>query len=111
MQSYPLLCAGSVQVIGATLGSVVVNIAGRRSLLIASTGLCSLSMGLLGTVFFLKKHEPESVIIQVISFGIHSTMIHLFIPGCWVLASPGVPPHFYICLHSWAGARALGLPR
>ena len=74
-----------MQVIGATLGSVVVNIAGRRSLLIASTGLCSLCMGLLGTVFFLKKHEPESVIIQVPRV-IRNIIIHSLLQaaGAWL---------------------------
>ena len=51
---------------GTTGGTVILNIVGRRSLLIFSTGFCSLFMGMLGTLFFLKSHEPSSVIITTV---------------------------------------------
>ena len=49
--------------VGTTVGTIILNFVGRRSLLIFSTGFCSLFMGALGTVFFLKSQEPSSVII------------------------------------------------
>ena len=57
------ILVGCVQVLGTTFGTIILNIVGRRSLLMFSSGLCSLFMGMLGTIFFLKQHEPESVIV------------------------------------------------
>ena len=57
------ILVGCVQVLGTTVGTVILNITGRRPLLMLSTGLCSLFMGKLGTIFFLKTHEPSSVIV------------------------------------------------
>ena len=57
------ILVGCVQVLGTTVGTVILNITGRRPLLMLSTGLCSLFMGMLGTIFFLKTHEPNSVIV------------------------------------------------
>ena len=49
-----------LQVLGTSLATLLLNVAGRRPLLMISTGLCSLFMGMLGTIFFLKEHEPQS---------------------------------------------------
>ena len=57
------ILVGCVQVVGTTVGTVILNIAGRRPLLMLSTGMCSLFMGMLGTIFFLKSYEPNSVIV------------------------------------------------
>ena len=57
------ILVGCVQVLGTTVGTIILNIAGRRPLLMLSTGLCSLFMGMLGTIFFLKTHEPNSEIV------------------------------------------------
>ena len=57
------ILVGCVQVLGTTVGTVILNITGRRPLMMLSTGLCSLFMGMLGTIFFLKTHEPSSVIV------------------------------------------------
>ena len=56
---------GLVQVVGTTVGTIVLNIAGRRTLLLMSCAGCSLFMGMLGTTFFLKEHEPDSEIVTV----------------------------------------------
>ena len=58
------ILVGCVQVLGTAIGTIVLNIAGRRPLLILSSGFCSLCMGMLGTIFFLKEHEPDSAIVK-----------------------------------------------
>ena len=66
-----------LQVLGTSLATLLLNVAGRRPLLMVSTGLCSLFMGMLGTIFFLKEHEPQS--------GKHHTPHSIKVPTKFIL--------------------------
>ena len=99
------ILVGGVQVVGTFLGTLVLNISGRRPLLLLSSGLCSLFMGLLGTVFFLKEHEPESVIVTsagswlplVCLIGFTFSFTLGLGPVPWVLVGELFPANVRLC--------------